>query len=68
VVSSTTLFINTLQAYGVVLEVAIGHLNAMLAYEVDMLNGLYYEWTAVLKSKYQNQPQIQLTAFMIILS
>jgi hypothetical protein len=39
----------------------------MLAYEADILDGLY-EWTAVLESEYQNQPQIRLTAFMIILT
>jgi hypothetical protein len=67
VISSATHFINTLQAYGAVLEVVIGRSNAMLAYEVDILDGLY-EWTAVLESEYKNQPQIRLTAFMIILT
>jgi hypothetical protein len=67
VVSSTTHFINTLQAYGVVLEVVIGRSEAMLAYEAEVLDGLY-EWTAVLESEFQNQPQLRLTAFMIILT
>jgi hypothetical protein len=67
VVTSTTHFINTLQAYGVVLEVVVGRSTAMIAYESDILDGLY-EWTAVLESEYQNQPQIRLTAFMIILT
>jgi hypothetical protein len=62
VITSTTHFIHTLQAYGVVLEVA-----AMLAYESKVLDGLH-EWTAVLESEYQNQPQICRTAFMIILT
>jgi hypothetical protein len=39
VVSSTKHFINTLQAYGIVLEVVIKRLNAMLAYEADVLDG-----------------------------
>jgi hypothetical protein len=30
--------------------------------------GVLHEWTAVLESKYQNQPQICCTAFMIILT
>ena len=67
VVTSTTHFINTLQAYGVVLEVVVGCSTTMIAYESDILDGLY-EWTAVLESEYQNQPQIRLTAFMIILT
>jgi hypothetical protein len=66
-VSSTTHFINTLQAYGVVLEVVVGRSTDMIAYKIDVLDGLY-EWTAVLESEYQNQPQIRLTAFMIILT
>jgi hypothetical protein len=49
------------------LEVAIGQSNAMLAHKADILDGLY-EWTAVLESEYQNQRQIRLTAFMIILT
>lgn len=41
---------------------------AMLAYKADVLDGLY-EWTAILdESEFQNQPQIRLTAFMIILT
>jgi hypothetical protein len=67
VVSSTTHFINTLQAYGVLLEVVIGRSDDMQADEADVLDGLY-EWTAVLESEFQNQPQIRLTAFMIILT
>jgi hypothetical protein len=67
VISSTTHFINTLQAYGVILEVVVGRSSAMLAYEAEVLDGLY-EWTAVLESEFQNQPQIRLTAFMIILT
>jgi hypothetical protein len=54
-VSSTTHFINTLQAYGAVLEVVIGRSDAMLAYEADVLDGLYMR-TAVLESEFQNQP------------
>jgi hypothetical protein len=67
VISSTTPFINTLQGCGVVLEVIVGRSTAMIAYEIDVLDGLY-EWTVVLESEYQNQPQIRLTAFMIILT
>jgi hypothetical protein len=68
VVLSTTHFINTLQAYvGIVLEVVIGRSTAMIDLKADILNGLY-EWTAILESEYQNQPQIYLTAFMIILA
>jgi hypothetical protein len=67
VVNSTTHFINTLQAYGVVLEVVVGRSAAMLAYKSEVLDGLH-EWTAVLESKYQNQQQICRTAFMIVLT
>jgi hypothetical protein len=67
VITSTTHFIHTLQAYGVVLEVVVGRSTAMLAYESQVLDGLH-EWTAVLESEYQNQPQICRTAFMIILT
>jgi hypothetical protein len=49
------------------LEVVIRCSTAiMIAYKTNVLDGLY-EWTAVLESEYQNQPQICLTAFMIIL-
>jgi hypothetical protein len=37
----TTHFINTLQAYGVVLELVIGRSDAMLAYKANVLDGLY---------------------------
>jgi hypothetical protein len=67
VITSTTHFIHTLQAYGVALEVVVGRSTAMLAYESQVLDGLH-EWTAVLESEYQNQPQICRTAFMIILT
>jgi hypothetical protein len=67
VARSSMHFINTLQAYGVVLEVVVGRSTAMIAYKSDILDGLY-EWTAVIESEYQNQPQILLTPFMIILT
>jgi hypothetical protein len=67
VITSTTHFINTLQAYGVVLEVVVGRSTAMLAYMSQVLDGLH-EWTAILASEYQNQPQICHTTFMIILT
>jgi hypothetical protein len=68
VMSSTTNFINTLQAYGIVLEKVIGCSTAMVAYyETDILDRLY-EWMAILESEYQNQPQIRLTELIIILT
>jgi hypothetical protein len=66
VITSTTHFINTLQAYSVVLEVVVGRSTAMLAYESQVLDGLH-EWTAVLEREYQNQPQICCTAFLMII-
>jgi hypothetical protein len=67
VITSTTHFISTLQAYGVVLEVVVEQSTAMLAYESQVLDSLH-KWTVVLESEYQNQPLICHTAFMIILT
>jgi hypothetical protein len=39
--SSTAHFINTLQAYGIVLQVVIEKSTAMVIYKTDILDGLY---------------------------
>lgn len=54
VMSSITHFINILQAYAIVLQVAVYQSITMVSYKTDILDGLY-EWMAILENHYQNQ-------------